>query len=485
MAEVPQKIIEISGASWMGGISQQGTLPIDGAFRSASNFDPFTSMGVFVPSYAPVQITSFSANAFYNVGFSSGGLGYFYSFGNSTKVFQLKTTDASLTDQSANLKDVATIQGATSYKGDIIYAADNAGAVGCSIRAQVTPLNGVQIGLTSALTGVIHAMKIGPDRNLYFTNGPNVGRITSVTGTAGNNQNYLAFESDVITRDIESVGDQLAILGDTNPRSYGQIGRFRCFIAFWNMKSQDLTRIWEWEDTITFGMKFTGEEVIIFAQDGIYTCTVDSPPRMIMSFQGNSSLTSFNIYQGAIIRKGNQVLFGLGPNIYYYGRPNSKVKKIFAHVYTIPTGNVQSLFWDGTHIWATTDANSIYTDRSIKNTPTTTPVLDTAIIQLADLDFKKIYKMAYARIILNSPLASGQSVQLQIKTAGGNKLVTDSEGMTFAADGAIYGKNIVPKGSRVPQFKDLTNISITNQKASIRSVEIYAVPADESASLSF
>ena len=44
------KILELTGANWLGGIAPHPFAPIGGLFKVATNFDPFSKVGLFTAS---------------------------------------------------------------------------------------------------------------------------------------------------------------------------------------------------------------------------------------------------------------------------------------------------------------------------------------------------------------------------------------------------------------------------------------------------
>ena len=470
----PVKLIELSGESWMGGISLQPTLPVGGIFKTANNFDPFNKIGVFQPSTRATQqgSSTVTAGGYFNIGFEESGLSYFYSFGNNTKVYKVSTFSpfGDVDDVSAQISDITVIRGATKFKDRAIYASNT------SIKANTIPLAiGSQVGLLSVTSGGVHIMKVAPDRNLYATNINSVARITSVSGTSGNSAAYLTFESDVVLRDLESDGEYLVIAGDTNELvPAGTNTNTRCFVAFWNMKSQDLTRIWEFEDFTIYGIKFTGEEIVVFGRDNIYTCSVNSSIRPLMPMRGNTNLTFAVMYAGGIVRRSGSVLFGMGSNVYAYGRPSHDLKKIFYHPYSIDSGGIISLFSDGNSVFAMTDDNKLWDFSSGAD-------VTSSILTLCDVDFKSKYEFAYAKVNLTAKLASGDSVLLQILTGDGDIILTEQE-FTFATHGAVSTHIFPPKttaGAGALIFEDATSFRLTSTNgARVRRVEIWGYPVD-------
>ena len=83
----------------------------------------------------------------------------------------------------------------------------------------------------------------------------------------------MTFEEDVIIRGIADDGVNLIIVGDTNsandPSGGLEVGYFRCFVAFWNMKSQDMTRVWDFKDNSVYGVEVVeDEEALASTEEG-------------------------------------------------------------------------------------------------------------------------------------------------------------------------------------------------------------------------
>ena len=489
MDEEAIKILEISGDAWMGGISLQPSMAVGGLFRTALNFDPFKVMGVFSPSIAGTQqgTASITTGGAFNVGFEVNGVSYFYSFADGSKVYRINTSSniGDVDVVSSSISDVATIRGAIKHKKKIVYASNT--SLKFNNTDTSSPGDGFtlanQRGLISLTTGGVHVMVTGPDRNLYVTNINKVARITTMTAesggvpASGNTNSYLTFEDDVFLRDVKTDGKYLVLLGDTNNRWVsGANTKVRCFVAFWNMKSQDLTQIWEFEDVVTYGMEFDGEEFIVHGRDNVYTCNIDTPISPLISRRGNTNLVAALVHPGSVIRKDGSVYWGEGSRVWAYGRPNKLLKKILYQPYFIDSGNALSLFPHHDGMWVMTDNNKLYEYISGSQ-------VITATATLADIDFKTKYRFSFAKIILRDVMASGDAVDLQISTQNGNKIVLNSNGMNFANHGAISSKRILPEAIESSNdsllFEDLTSIQIESTNgANIRRVEIWAIPID-------
>ena len=495
MAEQPKKIIEISGKDWASGLASQSFYPDNGLFVQATNFDPFEQYGTFRPTkIGGVSTTLFAGyDVKYFVGWFNGsdsGKSYAYGFGDSSGVVSIATDsltavaasdDSAITDVSAQISGITTIRGAIKFKDKMLYAGDS---VISSNSIPLASANEVDI-VTSGLQAADHIMEIAPDRQCYFTNKQYVGRITNVAGTSGNNATYLTFEDDVVTRDIDNDGKYLIIAGDTNQTSsYLNAlarGRARCFVAFWNMKSQDLSQIWEFNDSRIYSIAYVDGEVIVIGADNIYSCSLTSPITPIMPLRGNASLTLNYQYPptpGSTIKRGNGiVLFTSGNNIYGYGRENPNQKKVFFHLNTTPSGNsVPALFHDGAKLIGSTDTSIIHTYDTLA-------ARNTSTLELAELDFENPYRFNLAKIVMRDNLASGGSVSLQTFTRAGELTVLKNRTVSFTNDGGIdsyifYPEQTSSSDEQAYTFEDLTDMTLSNVASQIRRFEIWATPVN-------
>lgn len=477
---VPVKLIELSGESWLKGVSYHPNIAIGGLFRSLSNFDPFEKLGVFKATLNPTQRgsgTTTVAGA-YNVGFTDGGTSYFYTFGDTSKVYRVNITAGSVADKSAQITGITTIRGAERFKNKVIYANDStifSNSIPLVLASQTTIVAGLQTAN--------HIMKIGPDRNLYATNKQYIARITNAAGLSGNSAQYLSFEDDVVTRDIESDGQFLVIAGDTNEVNGSTLGTNRCFVAFWNMKSKDLTQVWEFTDNQIFSIELLENEVIVHGRDNIYTCSVTSPIQVLMPLRGNSNFVlASSPTPGRLIKKGTSVLWGNSGNVYAYGRLTPAMKKIFYQPNSLASGNIVSLFFDGSILWATSDDGKLWQFTSATS--------QTSVLVVDDIDFKRPYELAFIKAQLLETLTSGQSLAVQILTAGGNRVLDLSDSFDYATFGAKLNHIYYPKpalsSSDAPTFEDATNFTITNTGGvQVKRFEMWGYPIDPTQDLGY
>ena len=158
-------------------------------------------------------------------------------------LYRIDAESGAVVDEGSRLNANGGTHGSIVYKNKTIFSDAS------TIRAHDYPPstqtgNIVSLLSVSSTQDVLRKFHIGPDRNLYATNANSIARITSVTGTTDNVAQYLTFESGIETRSMDDDGVHLIIVGDHMSTGTQNIGGLnRCFVAFWNMKAQDLQLI--------------------------------------------------------------------------------------------------------------------------------------------------------------------------------------------------------------------------------------------------
>lgn len=485
MADKAVKIIEISGTDWMSGLSAQKYMPLGGIFKDATNFDPFEESGIWLPSLVgtrqgTAQVAGTIKHIVPWVNTNDNNLPYFYGIGDGVAYAVKSFTPYTVSAVNTGISGITTARGATRFKGKILYADDSTVKIN-SIPVAATSQSNILTGLATAE----HIMHIAPDRNCYVINGQYVGRITSVAGTAGNSSKYLTFEDDVTTRDLADDGKHLIIIGDTSGSvslASNQTLNSRCFVAFWNMKSQDLTQIWEFKDSRLYSVEVIEDEVVIVGADNVYVCNVETRIKPLMPFRNNPTVSaSTSIFPAATIRRGNGVaLWGHGTEILGYGRPHPNVKKTLFKLNTTPFGTrFMSLYHDGSILWGSVDDGTLANGRLYDfNTGTT---LNSSSLKLTDLDFKRPYEFAYAKVVLREAMSSGESITLEIITGDGARDILNSRAVTHTADGALteyiyYPEPNATAANQTLIFNDITDFTVTSNGPEVRRLEIWAYP---------
>lgn len=474
----PIKILEVGGEAWMSGISLQPYLNIGGLFREATNFDPFEQIGIYKTSLVGREwgASTVAVAGLFNVEANISNTPYFYNFGNDT-VYRVKVTGSvsNVQNMSAHITGMTNMRGAGAYKNKILYASND------TLKARPTDIStGSEVTLLSNLETANHIMKDGADQYFYMTNKNHLAKITNVDGTTGNDAQYYTFEDDIVLRDLESDGKYLVIAGDNNGSTdltFRMVSK--CFVAFWNMKSQDFSQYWEFKDSNVIAIQKIENDILVFGRNNIYICNVDSPPQVLMSLMGNSNIVQpvSGNNTGAVTSAGDGVvMWGGTDTVYAYGRVHPSLKRIFYKPYSLTTNNVSSLFHTGSFLFATTDGTFQILDFAQGSTR------QTSTVSIAGIDFKTKYKLSFVKVILNEALESGESVDVLIKTENDTRTILSSNEWQYASDGTNSSHMFYPKQSSSSSsviaglFEDVTKIQIINKKAAIRRVEVWAEP---------
>lgn len=507
----PVKILEISGQSWCKGIAIQPYIPVGGLFQTATNFDPFQRIGRHFPTEGVVVIgngvvlnsVEFFAPAIQPATNTVAAIGLIYGFANNSKVYRItQSTTPTVADVSNEISDIKSIRGAVTWRNRIIYASATrvvSGSIPLSLSAATTLLTGLM--QTTAIAGgpVDHILKEGPDGNLYVTNGNKLARITNALGSAGNDAAYRIAVAGTTYRDLDNDGKYLVMLRDENPTASTYAGNlnslFKSQVRFWNCKSTDDSRIWEFRDRLTKGIEVLEDDVVIVGTNNIYSCSIDSAIKPIMPLlpetEANLSITGAAAFDApsttrSIIKGGDGIiLFGggtgvlAGARIMAYGRPYPGLDKVFYQPYTfdIATKAIAGLYWDGRYLYGGNQGSKLYVRKGGAGL--------TSTMVLAGVDFKNPYEFSFARVVLDTPMSSGQAIKMRITTANNNRTVMNIQSFNFASSGTTVVNLFYPNpigtskaGSipDIPMFEDLSDITISNNGATISKVEIWGRP---------
>ena len=480
----PVKILELSGEAWQGGLSIDRFSSMGGLYKVASKFDPFEKRGVYVSaSKAKDRTGIMNLPPKYSVGWSDGTNSQFYLLADN-KAWSFNSSTFVAQGETSNIVGIDPVRGAIKFKDRILYAED------ATVYSNYIPVSSSQTTILAGLETTEHMMHIGPDRRCYLTNNEHVARITNVDGTTGNDAEYLTFEEDVICRDLTDDGKRLVIVGDTNnDASTDGRGSFRCFVAFWNMKSQDLTQYWEFDDERLFAVARSEDEIIVFGSNNLYTCSISSRPKPISSFRNNvlgtipGSISIGQIYPASVInRNSGEILWSTSGRTFGYGRPDPYSRKILFELGN-ETSQVKTYcnFFNGLILFSGNDNAG---DTNPQLTDWYSGDADEAIVTMAEVDFKRPYRLAYAKVVFRTVLSFGTTMSLEILSVGGGSTLLRNTTVSFANDGAIRSKMLYPKPdstttASMPLFEETYTIQLKNTGCEIKRLELWATPAPE------
>lgn len=491
----PQKIIEIKGSEWLQGTSSKVSYPYGGLFQEILACDIFDDPGIAKPSLAATQVTSGIATTPKVLTSWNDGSGNSFVYAHSdSKLYKItKDSPYTVTDVTSQITVRTTLLGATVWRGKYIYVPGSVATT--DLRANALPVasgSDVQI-LASALnasgTDTI-PMCIGADGNLYLGQKAGVSQITNEAGTTGNTLLKFSIDAGFAVRDICNDGRYLVIIADNNANASVSrvVGDYKCRIYFWDMVNPTADIIYEIHgESYMIAGRFLDGAVYLFGYSGFYICNSATPPRMIRSFLGASTIFPArpgNSYQvaegrGAIYWIHNAASVGLTGTIYAYGNPIAGQPKVFYQPYTNGgagvSGTQTALLMVGEQFWnAESSGPSIYVNNSAAT--------------YSQLGFKSIdyqlpvpYKFSYAKVLLAQPLSSGQTVTFHAETDKGNTPISTSETKSYDSGNPrrelIFQRKFVA-GSK-DTFASITAAAETTGGASISQIAVYGFPQDD------
>jgi hypothetical protein len=471
----PKLIFEISGEKWASGISQQTTFPKGGLFRSATNFNPFENYGMMKPTLAGTQRGegTITTTPVVSTVIYTGGLPYLYIH-TTSKLYQC-TLNGTVTDiTTASGITTGSIRGAIVWKGKYIYATDTkviANTIGTSTNTD----------LLTGLNTCDHVMCIGPDRNLYVTNGHLVAKLTSATGTSGNaadafntddSASYTA-GSSMTLRKLLSDGTRLIMLADLNPG--GALGIYRSIIGFWDLQvtAANYIQLYDenhFQDNGIIGGEMLDGAVVVFGNNNIYSCSYSTPPRLLRSYSGTGVTTintPANVF--SIIKVKNSIYFGGSSGISAFGSMTGGEQKIFFNPHVAPSGNITCLAYDGSKVYAGTSTPALYDFNSGST-------VSEAFISLVRIPFPQPYKLAHIIVVTKTPLVSGENITVAMNSQNGNGvIITSASFTTVGKQTAKFERNPAGISNDREDFREIDYLSIST-KATLQSVRIYGYP---------
>ncbi len=474
MANKPVKIFEIKGNDWMRGLTRQLYSLIGGLFILTNHFDPFEKAGMCQPGFVNQALSSVSgATASFLTPFTLSGLGYFYAHA-PTKLYKIDISTNVATDETSNVTTGACL-GAAVWRDKYVYSL-------------ATAVRKIELGagtdtslLTGLTTGMPHVMATGADLglNLYITNGNLIAKLILETGTTGNVLNAFSLETGQVSKDLTNDGRYLVILSDNNVNGSNLFGKSKCRVTFWDMVRTSADVIWNLDDTAVIGMKFIDGLVYVIGYENIYVCSAGMAPQVIYSFTGNATVTIRPASAAAITsRKG--ILYWIGTNgrVYAYGNPLDPNKKILYAPYFCESGTPTALVAATSKMFVATDTPGIVEVQG------GTGVRNTSLIQTGPFDLGQRYAFAYVKMVLDTPIASGEAVILNsISTWDTNGGITTSATRDFTSDPnkatLLFYRTPAAASTDVPDFEKISIISFTLQKKALVRLELWGVPLED------
>lgn len=464
----------------MKGLSVQTGVALGGLFQTYTGADPYERIGFLQPALSATELTAPTTNPIKvitpaTISNVAVALGH-----SSTKLYKyLRNSPYTQTDLTASINVSAAVVGAVMWKGKYVYAQPT------DLRSWDLNVTDVQILANSNTYSTLDIRKlvVGADKNLYILDGDSVAKCVINTGTAGNALNSFAIDSDHITRDGLNDGRYLVVLADTNAviTTSRVAGTYSCRMYCWDMAKTTADVIWEFPgESYLIGCAKLDGEIIVFGYNGIYVCNSVTPPKLIGSFLGNSTLAGkrpLNPYQ--ITASPTAVLWGdgaaNGQNVWAYGKlPGSSKKQFYCpYVTHASTYAHTALSYSAGAVFAAVDTPKLF----LHNVGSTR---GTATIQTAPIQMPQPFRYGYAKVTLRDKLTSGQAVSFNAATAGGI-VVSDTETKSYSA--ANPRKNLkfdmTAASGSTAVFEDLAIYLTAQAGALVERVSVYGTPLDD------
>jgi len=499
---IPVKILSLSDSDWRQGISQQPNSNIGGIFQIASNFDPFELMGSAKPTLTfASNYSSINHTVKWLTSAIISNTNYLYALchrqTDGTALVQINPSNGSVTDYSSQIyQGYGTAQVAadilTVYKGRLIYGGSG------DIRSNaITPAAASDKSVIASVGGTPTCFCVGADTALYV--GTNIGTVAKITdptttGSPNSANAFSGFTSDFQIRDMINDGRYLAIVGDTNSGNFTSLeagtaftttSNCRCQIQWWDYAKGVADVVWEFEDAYVTAMEYLDGNCYIFGYNNIWVCNISTPPRILARLNGNSTIVGRPIHAGSVVKSQGCIYWidGTSGNfgrVWAYGNPIAGQPKVFfqpfitnndVSAYGSCLYNIGTNFYAGTTLPAVTPVNGS-TSRNQMTLQTTNITLD------------RPYKFAYAKVLLDSPLAANEFVTFTASSQNGSHtLLTGSINYNSSnpLQTLLFKRGDVSTSGFIGDFEDI-NVQIitggTTTQPTIAKVEVYANPLD-------
>lgn len=481
-----QKIFEIKGLDWMKGLSVQTGMALGGLFQALSGFDPFDKIGFLQPALLPTELTAPSTNPVKIItSWTDGTTQYIYAHSESKLYQYLRNSPYTQTDVTAQI-DITDPTGTYNVAGAIVWKSKYIYAQATDLRSNSLPVAGgsdVQILNGSGSQNLnVRKLCIGADQNLYVGDFARVNQCTSATGTGGNTAAAFAIDNGHTVRDLVNDGRFLVICADNNTIATTSrlVGNYSCRAYFWDMNKTTADVIWDFPgESYLIGCAVLGNTIIVFGYNGIYVCNAVTPPKMILSFLNNSTVSKRPSTPYQITSSPTSVYWGdgsaNGQGIYAYGHLPGSNLNIFYSPYTTHSSTYAhtALAYSAGLLFAAVDSPKFY----VHNIGSTR---GNATAQIAPIQLPQPFKFGYAKVVLRDKLSFGQAVAFSAATAGGiiiSDTTTKSYGATNPRKSLKF--DITPGTSSTPVFEDLSFTINPQAGATVEKVTIYGTPQDD------
>ena len=311
--------------------------------------------------------------------------------------------------------------------------------------------------------------------NVYIGNYSKVAALLD-DGAAGiaTNANVLDIKNTELITSLADDGTYLVIASTANISGGSRFARNT--IYFWDTNSSSWQREYEIRDPFIFALKKVGNTIYALGQYGIWEVSFDGVKKVLSRSIGFGTVADFLAGYGssrATVYNHEALIFATDTTIDTFGKLSPELPFAYYKSFKVPSGrpSLVDANFDVGRVFVGTTTPKLYAFDFNGATRDTGVLAQTIYIPL-----KTKTEIERIDVVFGEPLASGDSMSVQLKTDEDTAVSpTTALTATYAADGAIRRKSI-----RVAHFITEAPISlIVNFVAGapkIKQLELYGSP---------
>lgn len=277
--------------------------------------------------------------------------------------------------------------------------------------------------------------------NVYYGNGITVGALTDAgSGTVGHSTNVLDYPARYKCTALSDDGTYLVVAVSENSAGSNTFATNK--IYFWDTFSNSWTREWTIRDPYVFALQKIGNAVYAFGQYGIWEVSFGGVKKVLSRLIGFGTMTDVAAGYGAnraIVYNDSALLFATDTTVDTFGKLAPDLNNAYFKHFKIPLGRPTfvSADLDVGRVYVATTSNRLYSFDFNGATRNTGVLAQTVYIPTGTkVEIEKI------KVIFGEPLASGDSMSIQLKADEDTTAIVASTSLTasYAQDGAIRSK---------------------------------------------
>jgi len=433
------------------------------------------------------NIGSTADTIFCGESYVTGGTAYLFMMGKSGH-FYLKAVgsgdmiDRAATNQIANSANGLTIWGPAGGTVKLYYwQREQIGAYDMTgnnhpATADSHWNDAVYTGLYASYNHQAHKFQ----GNVYYANGPYIGALLdNGSGGVTHSSNVLDFPTNLKCTAISDDGTYLVAAVTENSAGNDTFAKNK--VVFWDLYSSQWTREYDIRDPFIWAIKKIGNTNYAFGQYGIYEVSFGGVTKILSRLIGFGTMSDLNVGYGAnraTVYNGQALIFGTDTTVDTFGKLSPELKNAYLKPFKIPsnvgTPTFISTSLDSGRVYVATDggsgASKFYGFDFNATTRGTGVSAQTVYLPLGDK-----YQIERVDVIFGEPLASGDSMNIQLKTdedSALNELTANRLTATYANDGAIRRKSMLVQGFFAEEQLSVV-INFVAGAPKIKRIEIY------------